>query len=68
MVLIKLTDHDEPFGFLDPIRIRLRISQRFPLHILSFMNLVRSTMTDEDRFASPFDDDLELKKNPRFQD
>ena len=52
------TEHDEPFGLLDAIAIGLRISERFPLYGLGFLDLVGGAVADEDGLATPFDDYL----------
>src|SRR4051794_2414580 len=48
-------DYDEPFGFLDARRIRLRIAQVGDVHILGRLDLLRGTVVDEDGFAAPRD-------------
>lgn len=55
---IKPTKHDQPFRLLHAVRVWLWVSQRLPLCVLSFLNLVLSAVSDEDGFASPLDDDL----------
>lgn len=56
---LHLTKHNKPFGFLDTVRIRLGISQSFPLRFLSFFDFRRGSVTDENGLASPLDDDLD---------
>ena len=55
---ISLTNHDQPFGFLDSIRIGLGISKTFDFDALSILDLVLGTMSNKHRLSSPFDDDL----------
>ena len=47
-------NHDKPFGFLDTVRIRLRIAERLPFGVFGFFDLVAGTVADEDGFAAPF--------------
>lgn len=55
-----LTQHDKPFWFLNSLLVRLRIAQCLPFCVLSVLDLALSSVTDKDRLASPFDDDLEM--------
>ena len=52
-------EHDEPFGLLDAIAVRLRISERFPFHVLGVLDFVGGAVADEDGFTAPFDDYLD---------
>lgn len=52
------TKHHEPFRFLGPALIRLRIPQFLPILIPSFLNLRFGSVSDENGLASPFDDDI----------
>ena len=52
------TDHDKPLRLLDPVLVRLGISQLVPGFLLRRFNLVGGAMADEDGLAAPFDDDL----------
>ena len=52
------TQHDQPFRLLDTGRVGLGVSQRLPLGILSLLDLVLGTVSDEDGLASPLDNDL----------
>ena len=51
-------EHDEPFRPLRSILISLGISKALPFHLAGFLDLVGCPVTDEHRFASPFDDDI----------
>ena len=52
------TDHDQPFWFLDAVRVGLGVSKRFPFCIFGFFDFVFGAVADEDGFAAPFDDYL----------
>ena len=52
------TEHNEPFGLLNAIAVRLRISKRFPFHILGVLDFVGGAVADEDGLTAPFDDYL----------
>ena len=52
------TDHYEPFGFLDAVRVWLGIAQRFPFGVLGRFDFVGGAVADEDGLAAPFDDVL----------
>ena len=52
------TQHDQPLGFLHAVRIGLGVSQGFPFGVFGFFDFVFGAVADEDRFTSPFDDDL----------
>ncbi len=53
-----LTNHDQPFRFLDAVRIWLGVSERFPFCVFGFLDFVFGAVADEDGFAAPFDDYL----------
>lgn len=53
-----LTQHDEPFWLLDTVRVWLWISERLPLGVLGFLDLILGTVSDEDWLSSPLDDDV----------
>lgn len=55
-----VTQHDQPFGFLHAVGIRLRVAQAFPFGVLGLFDLVFGAVADEDGFAAPFDDYLFL--------
>ena len=52
------TEHDEPFGFLDTVRVWLRIAEFFPVRVLGFFDFVAGAVADEDGLAAPFDNYL----------
>ena len=60
------TQHYQPLWLLHSVRVRLRITQCFPLGILRFLDLACGAMTDEDRFPSPLDYDLHAYLSPKI--
>jgi hypothetical protein len=54
----KHTNHDQPLRLLNTVGIGLRIPQCLDLDALGFLDLCGGSVADEDRLASPFDDDL----------
>ena len=52
------TQHDQPLRLLDTVAVGLRVTQRLPLGILCLLDLALGAVTDEDRLASPLDNDL----------
>ena len=57
--------HDKPLRGLDTVVIGLRISQRLNVDALSLLDLVGSSVTDEDGLTTPLDDDLEQGESVR---
>ena len=53
-----LTDHDQPFRFLNALRVGLGISKGFPFCLFGFFDFVFGAVANEDGFAAPFDDYL----------
>ena len=53
-----LTNHDQPFWFLDTLRVGLRVSKRLPFCFFGFFDFIFGAVADEDGFAAPFDDYL----------
>lgn len=53
-----LTNHDQPFWFLDTLGVRLGVSKSFPFCTFGFFDFVFGAVADEDGFAAPFDDYL----------
>lgn len=60
------TQHYKPFWFLDSVFVGLWVTESMPVKPFGVLDLVCCSMTDKDRFASPFDDDLETKIRPHF--
>ena len=54
----KHTQHDQPLGLLDTVLIGLGVTEGLPVKILGLLDLIRSTVADEDGLATPLDDDL----------
>ena len=54
------TDHDQPLGLLDTIRIGLRVTQGLPVGLVRLVDLVLGAVADENGLAAPFDDHLFL--------
>tara|TARA_R110002003_G_scaffold58_7_gene5181 strand:- start:10554 stop:11084 length:531 start_codon:yes stop_codon:yes gene_type:complete len=52
------TQHDEPFGLLDAVRVGLRVAQGFPFGVFCFFDFRLGAVADEDGLAAPFDNDL----------
>lgn len=52
------TKHDQPFGLLGSRLIALGIPHALPVLSPSLLNLRLSPVTNEDRLATPFDDDV----------
>ena len=52
------TQHDEPFWILSTYVVGLRVTQCLDVDTVGLLNLVRGAVTDEDRLAAPFDDDV----------
>ena len=52
------TQHYKPLRFLDSVFVRLWVAESMPVEAFGVLNLVCCAMTDEDRLASPFDDNL----------
>lgn len=52
------TNHDEPLGLLDTVRVRLGITEGLPGHRLGLLDLLGGPVTDEDGLAAPLEDDL----------
>lgn len=52
------TQHDEPLGLLDSVRVGLGVTESLPLGILGLLDLVGGTVSDEDGLSSPLDDDV----------
>ena len=52
------TKHDQPFGLLDTVLVRLGISQLLPVDLVGLVDLLLCAVADEDGLASPLDDDL----------
>lgn len=57
-VLGELTNHDQPFWFLDALGVGLGVSKSFPFCVFGFFDFVLGAVADEDGFAAPFDDYL----------
>jgi hypothetical protein len=51
--------HDEPFWSLDTVGVGLGVTQFRYIDASGFFDFIRGAVADEDRFAPPFDDDLE---------
>jgi len=51
-------EHDQPLGVLDTVRVGLRVAQRLDLDFVRLLDLVGRAVADEDRLATPFDDQL----------
>lgn len=54
----KNTQHDEPLGLLDSVRVGLGVTESLPLGVLGLLDLVGGTVSDEDGLSSPLDDDV----------
>jgi len=52
------TQHDEPLGSLGSVAILLRVSQRLDVDGVGLVDLVRRSVSDENRLSSPFDDEV----------
>ena len=52
------SEHDQPLGVLDTVRVGLRVPQRLDLYFVGFLDLVGCAVADEDWLAAPFDDNL----------
>lgn len=52
------TQHDEPLGLLDSVRVGLGVTERLPLGVLGLLDLVGGTVSNEDGLSSPLDDDV----------
>lgn len=50
--------HDEPFGLLGTGGVGFGITERLDVDVFCFFDLLGSTVADEDRLATPFDDDV----------
>ena len=55
---IEHTQHDEPLGLLDSVRVGLGVAESLPLGVLGLLDLVGGTVSDEDGLSSPLDDDV----------
>lgn len=56
--------HYKPFWFLDSVFVGLWVAESMPVEAFSILDLVCCAMTNKDRLASPFDDDLETQIRP----
>jgi hypothetical protein len=54
----KRTQHDEPLGLLDSVRVGLGVTERLPLGVLGLLDLFGGTVSDEDGLSSPLDDNV----------
>lgn len=52
------TQHHEPLWLLGTSFIRLRVPQRLQIDTVRFLDFVPSPMANEDRLASPLDDNV----------
>lgn len=52
------TKHDQPLRLLDTVLIGLRITESLPVNLLSLLNFVLSTVTDENGLSTPLDNDV----------
>lgn len=52
------TNHNQPFWLLDTVGIGLWVSQALDLDVLSLLDLISGTVTNEDWLSTPLDDDL----------
>lgn len=52
------TNHDEPLRALDTLSVRLGVAQLAHVHVLSLLDLIRSTVTDKHGLAAPLDDGI----------
>lgn len=50
--------HDQPLGLLHSVLVTLRIPERLPVGGFGLLDFVLSSMPDEHRLPSPFDDDV----------
>jgi hypothetical protein len=55
------TKHDQPLGLLDTVLIGLRITESLPVILLSLLNFVLGTVTDENGLSTPLNDDLWIR-------
>lgn len=58
MKCFERTQHDEPLGLLDSVRVGLGVSEGLPLGVLGLLDLVCGTVSNKDGLASPLDDDV----------
>lgn len=52
------TQHDQPLGLLDTVRVGLGVTESLPLGVVGLLDLVFGAVSDEDGLASPLDNDL----------
>lgn len=52
------TKHDQPLRILDTVLVRLGVPKGGDLNVVGLIDLLLSTVTDEDRLATPLDDNL----------
>jgi len=55
------TQHDQPLRALSAVLITLRVTETLPLDLAGLIDLTLGTVTDEDRLATPLDDDLLMR-------
>jgi hypothetical protein len=47
------TEHDEPLGLLDAVRVLLRVTQRRDVDLVGLLDLASGTVTDKDGLSTP---------------
>ena len=52
------TQHDEPLWLLDTVSIRLWVTKCLPVKVLGLLDLVCSSVTDENWLTTPLDDNV----------
>lgn len=52
------TDHDKPLGLLDTLVVSLGVSQSRDVDLVSLLNLVDGSVSDENGLSSPLDDNV----------
>lgn len=56
------TQHHKPLGVLDAVVVSLGIAEGGGVDLVGLVDLGLGAVTDEDRLATPLDDDLQRKK------
>ena len=57
------SEHNEPFGALDTVRISLRVTQRVYINVVGFVNLRLRAVANKDWFTAPFDNGVLALRN-----